>query len=43
MMMMMKSEKYIFTTLNFTYLHYDLWVNINSTQIFADDILTILP
>ena len=41
----MKSENtaYVFTALNFTYLLYDLQVNIDITQIFTDDIFTILP
>ena len=32
-----------FHYLRFTYLLYDLQVNIDVTQIFGDDILTILP
>ena len=31
-----------FTTLSFTYLLYNLLVNIDATQILTDDILTIL-
>ena len=38
-----KNTTYIFTTLSFTYLLYDLQVNIDVTLIFTDDILTILP
>ena len=39
-----KSTTYIIsTTLSFTYLLYDLQVNIDVTQIFTNDILTILP
>ena len=39
-----KSTTYIIsTTLSFTYLLYDLQVNIDVTQVFTDDILTILP
>ena len=38
-----KNTTYIFTTLSFMYLVYDLQVNIDVTLIFTDDILTILP
>ena len=38
-----KNTTYVFTTLNFTYLLYDLQGNIDVTLIFTDDILTILP
>ena len=34
---------YIHTALGYTYLLYNLQVNIEFTQIFNDDILTILP
>ena len=37
-------KNYIFfTTFSFTYLFYDLQVNIDATLIFTDDMLTILP
>ena len=43
----MKSEesnnRFIFTTLSFTYLLYDLQVDIDIALIFTDEILTILP
>ena len=38
-----KNTTYIFTILSFTYLLHDLLVNIDATQIFTEDILTILP
>ena len=38
-----KNTTYIFTNLSLKYLHYDLQVNVDVTQIFTDNILTILP
>ena len=38
-----KNTTYIFTTLSFTYLLYDLQMKIDVTLIYTDDILTILP
>ena len=39
----LKNTIYILTILSFTYLLYDLQVNIDVTQIFTDNILTVLP
>ena len=40
---MNKKTTYIFTTTSFTDLLYDLQMNVGLTQIFTEDIPTILP